>query len=108
MKVPALPVVVASMLLMLAQNTQSVIIKYDGLQVKLESVKKLDELLEQSGDSSSENNDHLLLCSNVHLLPRELGPVCERPDAADTFKALRTIAYDDCEICVNVACTGCN
>nr|prf guanylate cyclase C-activating peptide [Homo sapiens] len=23
------------------------------------------------------------------------------------FKTLRTIANDDCELCVNVACTGC-
>ncbi|XP_036602729.1 guanylate cyclase activator 2B [Trichosurus vulpecula] len=108
MKLLALPVAVAAMVLMLAQNTQSVLIKYEGLQVKLESVKKLDELLEQPGDPSPQMRmeDPLSLCSNPQL-PSDLQPVCKTPNAADTFKALRSIAQDDCELCVNVACTGC-
>ncbi|XP_020838652.1 guanylate cyclase activator 2B [Phascolarctos cinereus] len=108
MKVLALPVAAAAMLLMLAQNTQSVFIEYEGLRVKLESVKKLDGILGKSSDLSPPMSmeDSLSMCSNLQL-PADLQPVCKTPHAANTFEALRNIARDDCEICVNVACTGC-
>ncbi|KAM9038621.1 guanylate cyclase activator 2B [Sarcophilus harrisii] len=109
MKVPAFPVAVAAMLLILAQSTQSVFIKYGDHQVRLESVKKLDELLEQSQDLSIQikaQGDLSILCNNP-ALPSDLQPVCENHQAANIFRALRDIAQDDCEICVNVACTGC-
>ncbi|XP_027720593.1 guanylate cyclase activator 2B [Vombatus ursinus] len=108
MKVLALPVAAAAMLLILAQNTQSVLIEYEGLRVNLESVKKLDGILEKSNDLSPHvrKEDSLSLCSSPQL-PEDLQPVCKTPHAADTFRALRSIAEDDCEICVNVACTGC-
>ncbi|XP_043846981.1 guanylate cyclase activator 2B [Dromiciops gliroides] len=109
MKVLVLSVTVAAMLLMLAQNTQSVLIKYEGFQVKLESVKKLDELLEHPTGFSPKTGaqkDPAIVCSNP-ALPSDLQPVCKTHQAADIFKALSTIAQDDCEICINVACTGC-
>ncbi|XP_001367002.1 guanylate cyclase activator 2B [Monodelphis domestica] len=109
MKVLALSVAVAAMLLILAQNTQAVDIEYEGFQVKLESVKKLDKLLEQPRGSRhqiSAQREPSILCGNP-ALPSDLQPICENSQAANIFRALREIAQDDCEICINVACTGC-
>ncbi|XP_068923969.1 guanylate cyclase activator 2B [Petaurus breviceps papuanus] len=106
MKVLALPVAVAAMFLLLMQNTQSVLIQYEDLQVQLESVKKLDELMEQSSDLSPRMKNPFSLCSNPQL-PEDLQPVCNTSKAAHIFQDLRNIAQEDCEICVNVACTGC-
>nr|Q28358.1 RecName: Full=Guanylate cyclase activator 2B; Contains: RecName: Full=Uroguanylin; Short=UGN; Flags: Precursor [Didelphis virginiana]AAB00553.1 preprouroguanylin [Didelphis virginiana] len=109
MKVLALPVAVAAMLLVLAQNTQSVYIQYEGFQVKLDSVKKLDELLEQPRSfrhRMGTQRDPSVLCSDP-ALPSDLQPVCENSQAANIFRALRSISQEDCELCINVACTGC-
>ncbi|XP_044522041.1 guanylate cyclase activator 2B [Gracilinanus agilis] len=106
MKVLALPVAVAAMLLILAQNTQSVYIQYEGFQVKLDSVKKLDKLLEQPKDFWRTQRDPSILCSNP-ALPSDLQPICKNSKAANIFRALRNISQEDCELCINVACTGC-
>ncbi|XP_001497636.1 guanylate cyclase activator 2B [Equus przewalskii] len=99
---------IAVVFLVLLQSTQSVYIQYQGFQVQLESVKKLSDL-----EGQRVPNPHLRaqgLEPSVCLhpdLPQDLQPVCASKDAASIFKALRTIANDDCELCVNVACTGC-
>ncbi|XP_076718730.1 guanylate cyclase activator 2B [Callospermophilus lateralis] len=95
-------------LLLLLQSTQSVHIKYQGFEVQLESVKKLSAL-----EGQQEPSPHLqtksLLPSVCHhpALPQDLRPICTSQEAASIFQTLRTIANDDCELCVNVACTGC-
>ncbi|KAG3282896.1 guanylate cyclase activator 2B [Ictidomys tridecemlineatus] len=95
-------------LLLLLQSTQSVLIKYQGFEVQLESVKKLSAL-EGQQEPSPDLQTKSLLPSVCHhpALPQDLRPVCTSQEAASIFQTLRTIANDDCELCVNVACTGC-
>ncbi|XP_037673392.1 guanylate cyclase activator 2B [Choloepus didactylus] len=92
---------VAMVLLVLLQGTQSIYIQYRGFQVQLESVKKLSGLGTQRMQS--------LLPALCHhpALPLDLQPVCASQNATSIFRALRDIASDDCELCVNIACTGC-
>uniref|UniRef100_A0A8C9JYN0 Guanylate cyclase activator 2B n=1 Tax=Panthera tigris altaica TaxID=74533 RepID=A0A8C9JYN0_PANTA len=94
----------AVFLLVLLQGTQSVYIQYQGFQVQLESVKKLSNLEQQWLA-----NPPLQVPSVCHhpALPQDLQPICASREAASVFQALRTMANDDCELCVNVACTGC-
>ncbi|XP_006886584.1 PREDICTED: guanylate cyclase activator 2B [Elephantulus edwardii] len=96
------------LLLLLLQGTQSVYIKYQGFQVQLESVKKLSDLEGQQVPSLRLQAQSLpsSVCQNP-ALPSDLQPVCASKEAASIFRALQTIANDDCELCVNVACTGC-
>ena len=98
----------AVVLLLLLQSAQGVYIKYHGFQVQLESVKKLNELEEKEMSNPQPRRSGLLpaVCHNP-ALPLDLQPVCASQEAASTFKALRTIATDECELCINVACTGC-
>ncbi|XP_006839888.1 PREDICTED: guanylate cyclase activator 2B [Chrysochloris asiatica] len=99
---------VTIVLLVLLQSTQSVYIKYQGFQVQLESVKKLSDLEGQQMPRSRPQTQNLLpsVCQHPDL-PLDLQPVCTSKEAASIFRALRTISTDDCELCVNVACTGC-
>ena len=99
---------VVLLLLLLLQGTQSVYIKYQGYQVQLESVKKL-KVLEEEGVSSSRlqaQNPQPAVCYHP-ALPRDLQPICASQEAASILKALRTMDNDECELCVNIACTGC-
>ncbi|XP_059112073.1 guanylate cyclase activator 2B [Peromyscus eremicus] len=96
------------LLLLLLQSAQSVLIKYDGFQVELESVKKLNELKKQLTSNSLPETSPALPAVCHHLaLPEDLQPVCASQQAASIFEALSTIATDECELCINVACTGC-
>nr|Q8R5G8.1 RecName: Full=Guanylate cyclase activator 2B; Contains: RecName: Full=Uroguanylin; Short=UGN; Flags: Precursor [Notomys alexis]AAL77417.1 uroguanylin [Notomys alexis] len=99
----------AVVVLLLLQSAQGVYIKYHGFQVQLESVKKLSELEEKQMSSPQLRKSGLLLPDVCHnpALPLDLQPICASQEAASTFKALRTIATDECELCINVACTGC-
>ncbi|EGV91569.1 Guanylate cyclase activator 2B [Cricetulus griseus] len=99
----------AMVLLLLLQSVQSVYIKYDGFQVKLESVKKLSELEKQQTSEPQLKTSGLLpaVCHDP-ALPLDLQPVCASQEAASIFKALKTISTDECELCMNVACTGCS
>ncbi|XP_029805741.1 guanylate cyclase activator 2B [Suricata suricatta] len=95
-------------LLVLLQDTQSVYIQYQGFRVQLESVKRLSDLEEQRLPSPRLQTQSLVPSACHHrALPQDLQPVCASKEAASIFQALRTIANDDCELCVNVACTGC-
>ncbi|XP_006215938.2 guanylate cyclase activator 2B [Vicugna pacos] len=99
---------VAVVFLVLLEGTQSVYIQYQGFQVQLKSVKMLSEL-EGQGMPSPRLQAQSFQPSVCHhpALPLDLQPICASGDAASIFQALRTIAGDDCELCVNVACTGC-
>nr|KAF6382131.1 guanylate cyclase activator 2B [Pipistrellus kuhlii] len=99
---------VVLVLLVLLQSTQSVYIQYQGFQVQLDSVKKLRDLERQSVLSPRLQAQSLLPTPCYHpALPRDLQPICTSREAASIFKALKTIANTNCELCVNVACTGC-
>ncbi|KAM6218530.1 guanylate cyclase activator 2B [Rhynchocyon petersi] len=106
--VSGLLTVVLVVLLLLLQGTQSVYIQYEGFRVQLESVKKLNELEAQQVFSPRLQAQSLQssVCQDP-ALPLDLQPVCTSKEAANIFKALTAIASDDCELCVNVACTGC-
>lgn len=100
---------VAVVLLVLLQSTQSVYIQYQGFRVQLDSVKKLRDLERQGASSPQLQAQNVLPTSCYHqALPSDLQPICTSGEAATIFQALKTIANDDCELCVNVACTGCS
>uniref|UniRef100_G3T057 Guanylate cyclase activator 2B n=1 Tax=Loxodonta africana TaxID=9785 RepID=G3T057_LOXAF len=84
--------------------------EYQGFQVQLESVKKLSDLEGQQMLSPHLGTQSLLpsVCQHPDL-PLDLQPICTSKEAASIFRALtgNYQALDDCELCVNVACTGC-
>ncbi|KAM6173200.1 guanylate cyclase activator 2B [Erethizon dorsatum] len=98
----------AVLLLLLLQGTQSVYIKYQGYQVQLESVKKLKVLEGQWVPSPrlQAQSPQPPVCHHP-ALPLDLQPICASQDAASILRALRTMDNDECELCVNIACTGC-
>ncbi|XP_004678921.1 PREDICTED: guanylate cyclase activator 2B [Condylura cristata] len=100
---------VAVVILVLLPSTQAVSIQYQGFQVQLESVKKLSNL--EKWVPSPRLRAQTVLHSVCHhpALPQDLRPICGSQEADSIFQALRIIASDndDCELCVNVACTGC-
>ncbi|XP_008697661.1 guanylate cyclase activator 2B [Ursus americanus] len=99
---------VAVVLLLLLQGARSVYIHHQGFQVQLESVKKLSDLEKQWGPNPRLQTQRLTPSVCHHpALPPDLQPVCASEEAAQVFQALKSIANDDCELCVNVACTGC-
>ncbi|XP_036113461.1 guanylate cyclase activator 2B [Molossus molossus] len=99
---------VAVVFLVLLQSTQSVYIQYQGFQVQLDSVKKLSDLEGQWEFSPRLQAQSPRPGPCYHLaLPRDLQPICTSRAASSIFEALKTIANDNCELCVNVACTGC-
>uniref|UniRef100_A0A4X2KM34 Guanylate cyclase activator 2B n=1 Tax=Vombatus ursinus TaxID=29139 RepID=A0A4X2KM34_VOMUR len=74
---------------------------FNGSHVTLESVKKLGELLDQSGGFNNQlraQRNSIVLCNNP-VLPFDLQSVCENDQ---TVSNLGTIAQDDYAICVNV------
>ncbi|EHA99302.1 Guanylate cyclase activator 2B [Heterocephalus glaber] len=96
------------LLLLLLQGTQSVYIKYQGFQVQLESVKKLKDLEGQWVPSPRLQAQRPLPLVCYHpALPLDLQPVCASQDAARIIQGFRSIDNDECELCVNIACTGC-
>ncbi|XP_057574345.1 guanylate cyclase activator 2B [Hippopotamus amphibius kiboko] len=100
---------VAVVFLVLLQGTQSVYIQYQDFQVQLESVKLLNDLEGQWVRSPrlQAQSPQSSLCHHP-ALPLDLQPICASEEASSIFQALRTIANDNCELCVNVACTGCS
>ncbi|MBW01717.1 Guanylate cyclase activator 2B, partial [Eschrichtius robustus] len=100
---------VAAVFLVLLQGAQSVYIQYQGFQVQLESVKKVNELEGQWVPSPGlqTQSPQPSVCHHP-ALPLDLQPICASGEADSIFQALRNIAADDCELCVNVACTGCS
>ncbi|XP_053432793.1 guanylate cyclase activator 2B isoform X2 [Nycticebus coucang] len=98
----------AVVLLGLLQSTQSVYIQYQGFQVQLKSVKKLSDLERQWAPSPRLQAQSLLPAVCQHpALPLDLQTVCTSQEATSIFKTLKTIAKDNCELCENIACTGC-
>ncbi|XP_025712147.1 guanylate cyclase activator 2B [Callorhinus ursinus] len=98
----------AVVLLLLLQDTHSVYIQYQGFQVQLESVKKLSDLEGRWGPRSYPQTQSLAPSVCHHpALPPDLQPVCASKEADSVFEDLKSIAKDNCELCVNVACTGC-
>ncbi|XP_061112517.1 guanylin-like [Conger conger] len=91
----------------------------DAVQVKegeftfsLESVKKLKDLMDK--DLEGKQSPRLAkastatVCSDPALLPEFL-PVCRSDRAGLSLSRLAFIGlnYDECEICMFAACTGC-
>ncbi|XP_058536462.1 guanylate cyclase activator 2B [Ochotona princeps] len=79
-------------------------LQYKGFKVQLESVKKLINL--EDDQVTTDKNFPPPICRHP-ALPLDLQPVCTSQEAVSIFSSLRSIAMDNCELCVNVACTGC-
>ncbi|XP_048879010.1 guanylin-like [Brienomyrus brachyistius] len=86
---------------------------WDGeLSFTLESVKLLKELMDDGDavDSSPQllKSDPVTACADPRL-PVEFQSVCQDKSPGAVFTRLVNVLRDPylCEICVNVACTGC-
>ncbi|KFO37734.1 guanylate cyclase activator 2B [Fukomys damarensis] len=96
------------LLLLLPQGTRSVYVKHQGFQIQLESVKKLKDLEGQWVPSPRLQAQSPLppVCHHP-ALPLDLQPICASQDAASIMQDLRFMDNEECELCVNIACTGC-
>uniref|UniRef100_A0A8C1UWD3 Guanylate cyclase activator 2B n=1 Tax=Cyprinus carpio TaxID=7962 RepID=A0A8C1UWD3_CYPCA len=92
------------------QISQSVQVTDSGYTFSLEAVKTLQKLMEtdMSTNPLQAYGDGASLCADPDL-PGELRVLCEKDDADEVFQRLVKIIspIDPCEICANVACTGC-
>ncbi|XP_044527360.1 guanylin [Gracilinanus agilis] len=86
----------------------SVTVQDGDFSYPLESVKKLKDLQQSGMRSRSAQHYGVHLCAHPDL-PKDLKPICDRPDAAQAFQRLGAIAEDShtCEICAFAACAGC-
>ncbi|XP_066528420.1 guanylin [Hoplias malabaricus] len=88
--------------------TLSVKVTDSGFSFSLEAVKILKHIMEISEGDDPQLSSPLPLCANPEL-PDEFLEVCQREDRDQIFSNLVQIISppDLCEICANVACTGC-
>ncbi|KAJ8360463.1 hypothetical protein SKAU_G00169880 [Synaphobranchus kaupii] len=103
-------VVLVLLALCLLRESQSVWVTEGDLRFPLEAVKVLKNLLHANAMSTAlpPSDGSPAVCSNPNL-PAEFLPVCEKEGASVLFTRLVDIITppDPCEICANVACTGC-
>ncbi|KAB0359735.1 hypothetical protein FD754_003891 [Muntiacus muntjak] len=94
---------VALVFLVLLQGTQSVYIQYQGFQVQLKSVKKLNDLVGQWVPSPGlqDQSPQSSVCHHP-ALPLDLRPICASKDAASIFQALKVVPCDNC-LCLMAA-----
>ncbi|XP_043108819.1 guanylate cyclase activator 2B [Puntigrus tetrazona] len=92
------------------QTSQSVRVVDSGYSFSLEAVKTLQKLMEtdMSTNPLQTYGGAASLCADPDL-PGEFRTLCEKDDADKVFQCLVKIIspIDPCEICANVACTGC-
>ncbi|KAL1265849.1 hypothetical protein QQF64_003876 [Cirrhinus molitorella] len=92
------------------QISQCVQVTDSGYSFSLEAVKTLKKLMETDTSKNAQQTygDAESLCADPEL-PGEFSVLCEKDDSDEVFQRLvKTISpIDPCEICANVACTGC-
>ncbi|XP_059384793.1 guanylin-like [Carassius carassius] len=92
------------------QILQCVQVTDSGYSFSLEAVKTLKNLMETDTSSNPRQTygDAASLCADPDL-PGEIRVMCRKDDAEEVFQRLVKIIspIDPCEICANVACTGC-
>ncbi|XP_032087410.1 guanylin-like [Thamnophis elegans] len=93
----------------LAAFVEGVTVQVQNVSFSLDSVKALKKVLDAEPQNPRfRNRGPVAACLNPDL-PREFVPLCSMPKAAEAFRTLDRIARepDTCEICFNVACSGC-
>ncbi|XP_073682406.1 guanylate cyclase activator 2B [Garra rufa] len=92
------------------QISQCVQVTDSGYSFSLEAVKTLKKLMETDTSTNAQQTygNAESPCADPDL-PGEFRELCEKDDADEVFQRLvKTISpIDPCEICANVACTGC-
>ncbi|XP_008123614.1 guanylin [Anolis carolinensis] len=89
--------------------SNGVTVKVEDFSFSLESVKQLKFVMDAVPRSPRLRSSRVpYVCSNP-LLPAEIKPLCSSPKAPRLVPQLVSIARDSaiCEICANVACSGC-
>nr|XP_056721517.1 guanylin [Euleptes europaea] len=89
----------------LAVLSEGVTVRVAEYSFPLQSVKKL-KYLPRAPPTRIRNAVNM--CNNPNL-PTEFESICVRPNSQQLLKQLQAIARDSeaCEICANVACSGC-
>ncbi|XP_048374873.1 guanylin [Sphaerodactylus townsendi] len=90
----------------LAALSDAVTVKVGDFSFPLESVKKLKDLLNAHHARSPR---HVVTVCDDPDLPTEFQLICASPNSEALLKQLEAIARNSevCEICANVACSGC-
>ncbi|XP_015273319.1 PREDICTED: guanylin-like [Gekko japonicus] len=90
----------------LAVVSDGVTVKVGDYSFPLESVKKLKDF--SSALPAQRSRSAVSVCDNPKL-PEEFQVICTRPKARPLMARLEAIARDSevCEICANIACSGC-
>ncbi|KAL8198533.1 UNVERIFIED_CONTAM: hypothetical protein K2H54_015227 [Gekko kuhli] len=90
----------------LAVVSAGVTVKVGDYSFPLESVKKLKDL--PSASPTQRSRSVVRMCDDPKL-PREFQVMCTRPKARPLLARFAAIARDSevCEICANIACSGC-
>ncbi|XP_052465568.1 guanylin-like [Carassius gibelio] len=92
------------------QILQCVQVTDSGYSFSLEAVKTLKNLMETDTSTNPRQTygGAASLCADPDL-PGEFRVMCRKDDAEEVFQRLVKIIspVDPCEICANVACTGC-
>ncbi|XP_067329016.1 guanylin-like [Anolis sagrei] len=101
--------VAAVCLCSLVAFSDGVTVKVDDFSFSLESVKQLKSLIDATPlNPRLRFNRVVYVCANPQL-PTEIRPLCSSPKASPVLTQLVSIARESavCEICANVACSGC-
>ncbi|XP_036390367.1 guanylate cyclase activator 2B-like [Megalops cyprinoides] len=102
----------ALLLLAACLLSEAVQVKEGDFTFSLESVMKLGDLMDRNTPEKQSprlaDTSSTAVCGNP-ALPQEFVPVCQSKGAVLSFSRLAYIAlhHDECEICMNAACTGC-
>ncbi|XP_026577867.1 guanylin-like [Pseudonaja textilis] len=96
-------------LCLLTALTEGITVRVQNLSFSWDSVKALKKVLDVAPQNPRpRNRGPAPVCLHPEL-PREFVPLCSSPKGAEVFRTLDRIASDPetCEICFNVACSGC-
>ncbi|TRY85450.1 hypothetical protein DNTS_030554 [Danionella cerebrum] len=99
---------VACLIMGLCMISEAVQVKDGDFSFSLESVKILQQLIEQPKTQNPRlaKTSYYSVCANPSL-PQEFVPLCMQKGATMSFARIASIPVDVCEICAFAACTGC-
>ncbi|XP_015745702.1 guanylin-like [Python bivittatus] len=93
----------------LAAPLEGITVQVQNFSFSWNSVKTLKSLLDAAPKNPRMRSQMTVPVCFHPQLPSEFLPLCSTPKAANVIRALDTIASEPeiCEICANVACSGC-